>query len=62
MFKKIEYVENFILNLKKYFNNFFILIVFLLLLSGFWGPNLWKIVPVEFNFTKFQRNFSKEYY
>ena len=60
MFRKSEYIENFILTFKKYLNNFSILIVFLLFLSGFLGPNLWEIVPVEFNFSKFQRNLSKE--
>ena len=60
MFKKIEFPENIILTLKKYFNNVSLLIILLLFLSGFWGPNLWKIAPVEFNFFKFQRNFSKE--
>ena len=60
MFKKFEYVENFILTLKKYFNNFSILFVILLFLSGFLGPNPWKIVPFEFNFSKFQRNFTKQ--
>ena len=60
MFKKFENIENFILTLKKYFNNFSILIVFLLFLNGFLGPNVWKIAPVEFDFSKLQRNFTKE--
>ena len=60
MLEKFELSENIISTLKKYSNNVSILIVFLLFLSGFLGPYLWKIVPVDFNFFKFQRNFSKE--